>query len=441
MLADSRIQVRDVDEILTTIRKPGADRLLIFFGWAAAPDLAKMTGIAPLFSHDCTSIIVRDPGRSWYNLAIDGLSKDADDLFDQLAERIGAFPRHKITACGFSMGGYAALLFGAKLGVGGIIAGAPQVVLHPKLPHAPKVTVKYDNITSVIAEAPKETKIDIWYGAESFSDLFNMAHVPPQENLTINAVSGSMHNVLQTFKRRGQMPAFLEHVAVDTPFSTKTILIPRAARSRVIKAGRLFYLHRKFDSVIDTLAPIADDIGLSAVHCIIADSYFRLGNYDGARSYYERAAAASHENYDANYNLGLSLEKLKKDRAAVRAFAKALEFVPSLDGYRYAKLASAQLRIGAVDEAIKNHTIAINTENYPAVCHYELGTILLGRRQEQEALEHFEKHRAAFPKFKPTLRRIAALTYRIAKRNVQAWSSPAHHMCSTWRQSHHLFRC
>jgi tetratricopeptide (TPR) repeat protein len=316
-------------------------------------------------------------------------------------------------------------MFGAKLGVGRIIAGAPQVVLDPKLPHAPKVPVKYSDITSIIAEAPRETKIDIWYGAESFSDIFNMAHLKPQENLCINAVPGSMHNVLQTFKRRGEMAAFLEYAAVATPFSTRTVEIPASAGSLVIKAGRLFYIRREFESVIDTLAPIADDIDLSAVHCVIADSYFRLGNYEGARAYYERAAAVTHENYDANYNLGLCLEKLKKDRAAVRAFAKALEFVPTKDGFRYAKLAAAQYRLGALDDAFKNYTIAIKTGDYPSRCHYDLGRIMMARNRPKEALAHFEQHHAAVPDFAPTRKLIAGLKHRLAKTGVRALACAA----------------
>jgi hypothetical protein len=54
------------------------------------------------------------------------------------------------------------------------------------------------------------------------------------------------------------------------------------------------------------------------------------------------------------------------------------------------------------------------------MAQYELGTILMALRREQEVFEHFEKHRAASPDFKPTLRRIAALTHRIARRSVQA---------------------
>lgn len=417
-LAGNRIHVRDVGDVLVTTRKHDAERLLIYFGWAAAPSMTTSGGIASLFSHDTSSIVVRDPRRTWYNLTIDGLSHDADDLVEQLAMRVGSFPRNMITVCGTSMGGYAALLFGVKLGVGRIVACAPQVVLHPKLPHAPKVPVKYHDITSLVINAQKETKIDIWYGAESFTDLYNISHLRSQQNLTINAVPGSMHNVLHTFKRRGELVDFFKYTAMNEPFSTRTVQIPAAAKAAIVQAGHLFYIQRDFEAAIDTLVPVADQLGLSAVYCTIGDSYYRLGNYKAARAFFERAATACHENYDAHYNLGLTLEKLKKDRAAERSFAKALEFVPTKDGHRYAKLASTQYRLRAFDDALKNHETAIGTEDFPSRCHYEIGTILMNRRREQEALQHFEQHRRLVPDFKPTLKRIAVLTQKLANRSL-----------------------
>lgn len=104
LLANNYIQIREVNDVLVTTRKIHSERLLIYFGWASAPSVAKMIGVAPLFTHDTSSIAVRDPHRCWYNSAINGLSRDADDLLEQLSDQIGTFPRHMINACGFSMG-------------------------------------------------------------------------------------------------------------------------------------------------------------------------------------------------------------------------------------------------------------------------------------------------------------------------------------------------
>lgn len=413
MLLKNHIIVNDVEDILVTSIKDGAERLLLYFGAAAASNMASIRGFAPLLAHNTNTIVLLDPSRGWYNLPIRGLSRDADDLVEQLVNRIGSFPRNMITAYGTSMGGYAALLFGLKLGVGRIVACAPQLMLDSRLPHAPKVPVKYDAIASLVTNAKKDTQIDIWYGAESFTDLYNLLRLKPRENLNVHAIPGAMHNILATLKRRGEIDAFFKYSAMGDHFSTKTVAIPPAAKTPVIKAGRLFYVYRDYKATIDLLAPIADDIGLSAVYCTIGESFYHLHDYKNARSYLERAATASHENYDAHYNLGLTLEKLEKKQSAERSFRKSQEFFPSKNAKRLAKLASAQLNIGAVEDAIKNYQIALELEDCPSRVHFDLGLILLKKRRLGESLHHFEQHKAANPEFKPTLKYIAVIRKKI----------------------------
>ena len=414
MLAKNHLIIDDIDEILVTSIKERSDRLLIYFGWATASSMVSMSGIAPMLNLNTSSIVIRDPTRNWYNLPIEGLSRDADDLAAQIERRIGSFPRDKITACGSSMGGYAAILFGLKLGVGRIVACAPQLMLHPNLPHSPKVPVTYTDLTPMIVRASKETKIDIWYGAESFMDLYNLLRLRPRPNVSLNAIPGSMHNVMSAFKRRGEIDAFFRYMALGEPFTTKTVTIPREARGPVTKAGRMFYVNQDYKAVIRTLKQIADDVDLSPVYCVIADCFYRLSEFEKARIWYERAAAASHQNYDAHYGLGLTLEKLGKDRPAERAFKTSQDYFPSKDSERFARLASVQFRLGKMKEAHKNYKIALDSGACPPKVHFEVAQILLEKGSLRKALEHFEVHAAANPHYKPTLAHIASLKERIA---------------------------
>jgi tetratricopeptide (TPR) repeat protein len=413
VIPKSHIIVNDVEDILATSIKDGAERLLLYFGAAGTSNMVSIRGFAPLLAHNTNTIVLLDPSRGWYNLPIRGLSRDADDLIAQLINRIGSFPRNMITAYGTSMGGYAALLFGLKLGVGRIVACAPQLMLDPRLPHAPKVPVKYDAIASLVTNAPKDTQIDIWYGAESFTDLYNLLRLKPRENLNIHAVSGAMHNVLATLKRHGELDAFFTYTAMAKPFSTKTVKIPTAATVPLIKAGRLFYVHKNYTAVIKMLEPIADDVGLSALYVALGESFFQLQDYEAARSNFERAIVCSHENYDAHYGLGLVLEKLGKDRAAETSFRRSQEFFPSPNGQRFAKLASVQYRIGAIDDALQNYGLALELADCPSRVHYEMGLALLQKNRHHEALLHFQRHQDAYPSFKPTRTHIARLRKKL----------------------------
>lgn len=245
------------------------------------------------------------------------------------------------------MGGYAALLFGIKLGVGRIVSIAPQIVLHPNIPHSPSFPVRYDDLTKLIEAKPEGTEIDIWYGAESVLDLYNILRVPELEGVRLHAVPGAMHNILPTLKRRDQLEAFFEHIAVGVDFSIPTVTIPDSSKAAILQAAHQFYMEKEYQASIDALVPVADDICLSAAYFLTGNSYFRLEQYEDARLYFERAATVSTENYDAHYYLGLCLEKLGKDIAAEKAFARGMSFYPSPNGGRLSKLASAQYRIGA----------------------------------------------------------------------------------------------
>ncbi|MGQ3280724.1 MAG: hypothetical protein ACT6WE_29870, partial [Shinella sp.] len=98
-----------------------------------------------------------------------------------------------------------------------------------------------------------------------------------------------------------------------------------------------------------------------------------------------------------------------KDRAAETSFRKSQEFFPSRDGKRFAKLASVQYRIGAIDDAMQNYSLALELTDCPSRVHYEMGLALLQKKRHREALHHFERHQDTHPSFKPTLTHIARL--------------------------------
>jgi TolA-binding protein len=403
LLRSNQVAVDDVPGVVLTHLRPGSERLLIYFSSA---DAGSIQGVSKLTPYDTSIIFVRDPGRGWYNLPINGFSKDGDDLAERLANRIGNFPRHRITTSGSSMGGYAALLFGIKLGVGRVVSIAPQIVLHPDIPHSPKTPVKYDDLSSLIASKPASTEIDIWYGAESVLDLYNILRVT--NGARLHAIPGAMHNILATLKRRGLMEAFFKHIAVGGDFAVPTTPIS-VDTAPIIEAAHAFYRLKDYRAAIETLEPKADDICLSAVYFLLGNSYFRLEEYEKARIHFERAATTSGENYDANHYLGLTLEKLGKDAAAERAFARGVEVYPSPNGVRLLKLASAQYRIGSHDQAIDNHLKVLELDKRQSKPHFELGVMLMKKGRTDDALRHFREHAKANPTFAPTQRYISKL--------------------------------
>ncbi|MCV9999938.1 tetratricopeptide repeat protein [Pararhizobium sp. YC-54] len=405
----SNVAIEDIPNILLTTRGTESERLLIYFSSAPAK---RIQGVSKLAPYGQDTIFLRDPRRGWYNLPIKGLARNADELCEQLAERIARYPLDRITMSGSSMGGYAALLFGTMLGVGRIVAVGPQIILRPELIHCPKEPAKYDDLTPLISSKPAHTQIDIWYGAESFLDLFNILRVDPTSTIRLHAIPGAMHNVLDTFKRRGKLEEFFEHVAIGTPFVSLETATSHARE--ILRAGEAFYFESNYRKTIDILSPIADDANLSAVYFLIGQSHVQVGDLAAARIYLERAVAARHENYDASYHLGLTLDKLGKTRGAARAFARCLDYFPSPHAGRLSKLASAQYRLGLFDEAIINHQRVIELDPRQTKSHFELGQMFMKMGRNEEALSHFQAHAKAIPDFGPTKKHIQALSRQVS---------------------------
>jgi pimeloyl-ACP methyl ester carboxylesterase len=112
-----------------------SDTLLIAFGGLAQG----LRGMAPFEFHGAARdlpverMFVRDPRQAWYHFGIFRHGRTfvgVAESLDRLVERLGA---ERIVTVGVSMGGYAALAFGALLGAQTAVAIAPQTVIDPRV--------------------------------------------------------------------------------------------------------------------------------------------------------------------------------------------------------------------------------------------------------------------------------------------------------------------
>jgi len=98
--------------VFSSVGVDGGDKAFEFAGLAERPD--------------CSVMLLRDVAASWYH-ATPGIDGGVAGLAAFLAERTSAYER--VVCLGYSMGGYAALLFGRLLAADAILAFAPQTVL------------------------------------------------------------------------------------------------------------------------------------------------------------------------------------------------------------------------------------------------------------------------------------------------------------------------
>jgi tetratricopeptide (TPR) repeat protein len=404
--------MKNIPDILHFEANPESDKLLVYF---ASVSSRTTVGQSFFSENKINKLFLRDPGRSWFNGAIPNLSKDADDLADVIRQYAGSIPPENIVMSGSSMGGYASILFGCLLGAGKVVAVAPQLRLHPSMPYSPKKPVKYADLYPIITARNPRTTIELWYGIEEIMDLYHNVPAWGMDGILHRPQKGSMHSVLNAIKKDGRVPEFFQSILKDTPFSSDELDLSFVDNDLISKAVKSFYIDKNDAAVIDTLTPIADEYGLSAIHHTLGLSHYRTGNLESAERCFEAAIRTFPANYSSHYYMGMSSMDRKDYAQAERYFASTIENFPSPNALRHAQLGAAQRLLGKLDEAKASqlHALTINPAHYQS--HFELGLIYQDQGLLQDAIASFEQHQRLRPDSGASQKRIDRLQKRIAK--------------------------
>lgn len=154
-------------------------------------------------------LFVRDPSlRGWHNGELPGTGNDIAESATFIRKDVGLDRYERVVTLGSSMGGYAAL-FGALLGVEGVLAFNPQTLLDRIFPLAQPEHLRIENadLSKVVWNAPS-TRFDIVIGDDAV-DLCHAAHLTKQPNVRIWTLLGSSHLLSEELNRRGELSMLL----------------------------------------------------------------------------------------------------------------------------------------------------------------------------------------------------------------------------------------
>ncbi|AOF89855.1 tetratricopeptide repeat protein [Sinorhizobium sp. RAC02] len=399
-------------DVLHFEANPESDRLLVYFG-----DIGSQKADFGLFARSkINKLILRDPKRTSYNGPIAGLSKNADQLAEVLQRYTSRFAPENIVVAGGFLGGYAALAFGCRLGVGKIVAFAPQFHLHPQLPYAPKMPVKHADLYKIVAARHARTDVEIWYGTEDIVDLYQALPAMDIEGVAHRPLKGCMHDVLAHMKNEGRLDCFYEYISGLSSFEWEPYDLPVLDKSRINSAVENYYIHKDDDAVVAALAPVASTYKLSAVHYALGSAYYRMGKMAEAETCFEEAIVACENNYAAWYHRGLTFLNRKAYAQAEDCFAAAITHSPSPSAARYAQLGTAQRLQGKLDLAKATHLHALSLGGGHIASHFQLGLIYQDQGLLQDALASFEQHLRLRPDADASQKRIDQLRKKIAQR-------------------------
>lgn len=178
---------------------------------------------------DASLLFVRDVYKCWYQLGISGLGSSLEQSISFMKEFIK--PYKKVVMVGNSMGGYAALLFGAVINPSKVIAISPQTYLKNDellyddrwseyFVRARKFNNNEDyldlrNFSNCKKEQTLKNEVAIYY---SINDVKDKSHVDliSESNIVFIPCHGSFHETLvQQLKERNLLFKILFHNVED----------------------------------------------------------------------------------------------------------------------------------------------------------------------------------------------------------------------------------
>src|SRR4029077_228384 len=131
------------------------------------------------FFPEPAKLLISDPSHSWYNAGLPGIGDTVEEIAEWIGREGAALGAQRTLTMGYSMGGYAAILFGCLIGAERAIALTPQTLLDRQLrwlgPPA-RLRAQGADLMPFMRAAPK-TEVDLVIGGDSLLDLFHAQRV------------------------------------------------------------------------------------------------------------------------------------------------------------------------------------------------------------------------------------------------------------------------
>ncbi len=115
--------------ILTQFESNSTQTIVAFGGLTTEGEAPVFEFFHFLSGFDVRKVFLRDDQQAWYQLGAQGMGESIDEVQESLFDLLGPEGCRHAVFTGGSMGGYAAMFFGARLGAGEVQAFAPQTYL------------------------------------------------------------------------------------------------------------------------------------------------------------------------------------------------------------------------------------------------------------------------------------------------------------------------
>jgi len=170
-------------------------------------------------------IFFRDLSQCWYHRGLKGVSRDIPQTALYIRAQIDQLQPRKVFFVGNSMGGYAAILFSALVGMGEAIAFAPQTFLSPsqrrfhndtrwqsrilRMRFKAMFKKKFWDLRPVLMEKGQPEKISVFVSQEHDMDMIHAAHIDQAPHVHVHVFEGGGHGIVKKMRDEGKLPQIM----------------------------------------------------------------------------------------------------------------------------------------------------------------------------------------------------------------------------------------
>jgi hypothetical protein len=187
---------------------------------------------ATLVGLNAKKLYLRDLDKAWFLKGLRGVSDGVEKTAEFIRAEAASVNARRVVFTGYSLGGFAALLYGALCGVDEVHAISPQTFItfwrrwrtgdqrwrRYILPMYFNGTRRYHDLRPWLARTPARTQQNIYFARDSHLDAAHAEFVSGLPHVKIHERAEGSHRLVTAMRESGELRSLFEKAVSTKPF-------------------------------------------------------------------------------------------------------------------------------------------------------------------------------------------------------------------------------
>lgn len=174
-------------------------------------------------------LFVRDLTKAWYLRGLPGISRSVADTTEFFRSEIAAVGAERVVVVGYSLGGFAAMLYGTLLDADEVHAFSPQtfVSLRQRIRYGdhrwnryalklPLTTPRaYRDLRPVLERSSASTRHHVYFAEDSRLDVLHARHIEGLRDVTFHPFKEGRHRLVTALRDSGELLKIFESAVAN----------------------------------------------------------------------------------------------------------------------------------------------------------------------------------------------------------------------------------